>query len=228
MNCKTLIVVLLSLILLPFKELKAQWEYDSITLVEIATPTLLVASGATFHYNNCLNQKQTTLRDQLQSSKSRLPMIEDGLQYLPALSVVGLSALGLESKNNPKDIIVRMAESYIGGFILVETTKRMTHIRRPDNTSYNSFMSGHTFTAFVGAEMLRREYGENYPLIAFSGYTLATATGFLRMLHNRHWLGDVLSGAGLGIVMPTIVYWINDATNTQRLKPINGGLAYTF
>ena len=81
---------------------------------------------------------------------------------------------------------------------------------RPDCSAKNSFPSGHTFTAFVGAEIIRREYGKEHPWIAVAAYGVATVVGIMRVYNNRHWAGDVLAGAGLGILSTTLVYWVLD------------------
>ena len=80
---------------------------------------------------------------------------------------------------------------------------------RPDGRGLNSFPSGHTFTAFVGAEMLRLEYGQEYPAIAVAGYAVATLTGALRIYNNRHWASDVLAGASVGILSVQLSELIN-------------------
>ena len=74
----------------------------------------------------------------------------------------------------------------------------------------NSFPSGHTYMAFAGAELLRKEYGSDYPWRAIAGYTIATLVGLMRVRNNRHWVGDVLAGAGLGILTTDLVYWVID------------------
>ena len=38
------------------------------------------------------------------------------------------------------------------------------------------------------------------PWYAVGGYAVATFTGVMRVLNNRHWISDVLSGAGIGIL----------------------------
>ena len=74
----------------------------------------------------------------------------------------------------------------------------------------NSFPSGHTFMAFTGAEILRREYGSQYPWLAVACYATAMLVGFMRIYNNRHWVGDVLAGAGLGMIGVSIVYFTFD------------------
>ena len=45
-------------------------------------------------------------------------------------------------------------------------------------------------------------------MIGIAGYTVAAATGFLRMYNNRHWATDVIAGAGIGILSAEIAYWL--------------------
>lgn len=40
---------------------------------------------------------------------------------------------------------------------------------------------------------------------------MATATGLMRMANNKHWLSDVMVGAGIGILSTEFGYWIADA-----------------
>lgn len=39
-----------------------------------------------------------------------------------------------------------------------------------------------------------------------AGYAAATATGVMRILNRRHWLSDVVTGAGIGIASVEIAY----------------------
>ena len=48
------------------------------------------------------------------------------------------------------------------------------------------------------------------PWYSVAGYGLATATGVMRVLNNRHWVSDVLSGAGIGILSTELAYGIGD------------------
>ncbi len=60
----------------------------------------------------------------------------------------------------------------------------------------------------MGAEILRREYWDVSPWIGVAGYVVAAGTGFFRMYNNRHWLTDVIAGAGLGILCAEAAYWL--------------------
>ncbi len=55
---------------------------------------------------------------------------------------------------------------------------------------------------------LRKEYWDVSPWIGVAGYAVAAGTGFFRMYNNRHWLTDVLTGAGIGILSTQAAYWL--------------------
>ncbi|MEO0155290.1 MAG: phosphatase PAP2 family protein [candidate division WOR-3 bacterium] len=61
---------------------------------------------------------------------------------------------------------------------------------------YNSLPSGHTAVAFSVAGVVWRRVDNKF--IRFSSLTLATSVGLARIYLNRHWLSDVILGAGLG------------------------------
>ena len=63
----------------------------------------------------------------------------------------------------------------------------------------------------MGATLLAHEYGHKSVWIPISGYTVAAATGALRVLNNRHYVSDVLVGAAVGILSAELAYWATDA-----------------
>ena len=93
---------------------------------------------------------------------------------------------------------------------VVNTLKRTTNVERPDGSNHHSFPSGHTATAFMTATMFNKEYGHKSPWIGVGAYGMATATGVMRMANNKHWLSDVLTGAGIGILSTEIGYYLAD------------------
>lgn len=94
--------------------------------------------------------------------------------------------------------------------IVVSTTKELTAVQRPDGSSRNSFPSGHTAMAFTSATLLHLEYGARYPWLSSLAYAAASAAGVGRILNNRHWIGDVVTGAGVGILSGHLGYWLSD------------------
>jgi membrane-associated phospholipid phosphatase len=134
--------------------------------------------------------------------------IDNFLQFAPALAVYGLNAVDIRGSHDFKDRTMIYALSTLIVASSVTTLKYVTHQARPDLSAYNSFPSGHTAQAFASAEFMRREYRNVSPWYGVAGYAMATATGYLRMYNNRHWLGDVVAGAGIGIASTDLAYWL--------------------
>ena len=82
----------------------------------------------------------------------------------------GLNALGVKGKNNFKDRTIILGTAYLlmGG--TVNILKRTGNVERPDGSSTNSFPSGHTATAFMGAEFLYQEYKDISILMLVCGH----------------------------------------------------------
>lgn len=134
--------------------------------------------------------------------------IDNYLWFLPTVTLYGLNAVGINGKHTFRDrtLIVLIANGImeVGSVI----TKKSIHELRPDGSDYESFPSGHTTSAFTAAEYLYQEYKDVSPWIGIGGYAVATATGVLRLYNNKHYLGDVIAGAGLGIISTKIAYQI--------------------
>ena len=90
--------------------------------------------------------------------------------------------------------------------ISVNGLKYTVREMRPNGSRRNSFPSGHTTVAFMGTELLWQEYKNTSPWIGIGGYVLAASTGALRVYNNKHWVGDVAFGAGLGILCTKLAY----------------------
>ena len=137
--------------------------------------------------------------------------IDDYTQFFGPAMVVGLKLGGYEGRSDWPRLLSSAAMSYaiMAGFVngIKYTAKEM----RPDGSTANSWPSGHTATAFVGASLLHKEYGlTRSPWWSVAGYGVATATGVMRVLNNRHWISDVMSGAGIGIMSTELGYALCD------------------
>ena len=132
------------------------------------------------------------------------------LQYAPATVMLGMKIAGVKGRSSWGRMLVSDAFSALlmGG--VVNTIKHSSEVVRPDGSNNHSFPSGHTATAFMTATMLTKEYGYISPWVGIGAYTAATATGVMRMANNKHWLSDVLAGAGIGILSTELGYYITD------------------
>ena len=142
--------------------------------------------------------------------------VDDYLQYSPAALMLGLKLGGAEGRSSWGRMLTSHAFAVALMTATVNGLKYTTHVTRPDGSANNSFPSGHTATAFMTATMLNREYGRRYPWLAMAGYAAATSTGVMRMANNRHWLSDVLTGAGIGILSTELGYYLADLIFRDR------------
>ncbi|SHG17103.1 PAP2 superfamily protein [Flavobacterium segetis] len=209
MNLKFLLLTLIC-----FQSIFAQEvKNDSITTKKISykqliIPTVLISYGIIGIESDALKNLNVEIKEEVTENIDHKITIDDFTQYLPAASVYGLNMVGIKGKSNFKDRSLILATSYL---LVAATTlplKNLTHVQRPDGSSFNSFPSGHTATAFAGAEFLWQEYKDVSIWYGISGYIIATGTGFFRMYNDRHWLTDVAAGAGIGILCTKTAYWI--------------------
>jgi len=130
---------------------------------------------------------------------------ETWLQYVPAAAELGLGFLGVKTEYDFVDRFLASGVAWASEAILVNGTKALVKEERPDGSAYNSFPSGHTATAFMGAELVRKDYGWGWGLGA---YAVATTVGVARVQHQRHWPWDVMGGAIVGILSANIGCWV--------------------
>ena len=143
--------------------------------------------------------------------------IDDYLQFFGPAMTVGLKLGGYEGRSDWPRLLASAGMSYLIMAGLVNGIKYTAKEMRPDGSSANSWPSGHTATAFVGATLLHKEYGlTRSPWWSVAGYGVATATGVMRVLNNRHWISDVMSGAGLGILSGELGYALCDLMFKQK------------
>lgn len=136
--------------------------------------------------------------------------MDDYLQYAPAAVMIGMKAAGVKGRSSWGRMLVSDAFSAAIMASLVNGLKYTVREMRPDRSGRNSFPSGHTATAFMTATMFSREYGERSVWYSVGAYSVATATGLMRVFNDRHWLGDVLAGAGIGVLSTELGYWLAD------------------
>ncbi len=137
--------------------------------------------------------------------------IDNYTQFLPFAASTVMNFSGYKGRSNTWRYLTSSALSFAFMGIFVNSIKYTASEMRPDGTTANSWPSGHTATAFTAATILHKEYGMTVsPWYSVGGYTVATATGVMRVLNNRHWVSDILSGAGLGILAGELGYAFSD------------------
>ncbi|MEO6189724.1 MAG: phosphatase PAP2 family protein [Saprospiraceae bacterium] len=181
---------------------------DKFHYKQIIIPSICLAYGVTSLKVDYLKSLNLELRNELQENHHSKFGIDDFLQYTPVVAVYGLNMLGINGKNRLKERTIKLVTSYVITSSLVLGLKSWTKVLRPDSTSHNSFPSGHTANAFLGAEFLWQEFHDENIWYGIAGYIVASGTGFFRIYNNRHWFSDVVMGAGIGMLSTKISYWM--------------------
>lgn len=171
-------------------------------------PTVLIGYGVFGLKSPALKGVNNYIRNELRVQHFTKVKLDNYTQYTPSLSVYALNALGVHGRNNFKDRTIVIATAYIIVGSSISVIKNTSNVERPDGSNNKSFPSGHTANAFLGAEFLYQEYKDVSVWYGITGYVVATGTGLLRMTNEKHWLSDVATGAGIGILSTKIAYWI--------------------
>lgn len=196
---------------------------------QLIVPAALFTVGALGIGENApLNKIDLKVRDKMVQMRGNCAMhFDDYMQYMPTAIYLGLSALPTKSKHTFSEKVCVAAVTFIAEAALAYGLKYTIKEQRPNSAERNSFPSGHTATAFAGAELVRTEYGWAYGIPA---YIFATGTGFMRLYNDSHWFTDTLGGAAIGIISARIGYWLlplsrkifnlNSSSSAVALTPI--------
>jgi len=173
---------------------------DGISIKSQLIPLGLITTGAII--------ASTHTREYLQDQwgNTTCTKLDDYIQYIPDLTVFAAHFAGFKHKNTLLNTAKFMAISQLTTAIIVQSCKRIFDVPRPYGGRY-TFPSGHTSQAFVGATAQYHEFKDYSPWFAYCGYAFAAAVGAMRVTNNRHWVPDVLCGAGIGMLVTNIVYY---------------------
>jgi len=189
---------------------------------QIVTPVTLISAGIIVNNSQLEKNLQENIRSNVGEQFNS--DIDDYLQYAPIAELYIADIIGVKGRNHWFDQTKYLLISNLISSGITHGLKHITLKARPNGAPY-SFPSGHTTFAFTNATVLFNEFQETSPLLAFSGYALAVTTGTYRMLNNKHWLSDVLAGAGIGILVTEIVYYLEPL---KAFNPFKGSDSYSF
>jgi len=137
--------------------------------------------------------------------------VDNYTQFAPLVATAAMNLAGVKGRSSFLRMSASAAMSYALMAGMVNGIKYTSKEMRPDGSTANSWPSGHTATAFTAATIMHKEYGMTVsPWYSVAAYSVATATGAMRVLNNRHWVSDVLSGAGIGIMAGELGYALCD------------------
>lgn len=213
MKLKVVLILILSILFSPVA--KAGEKVDSISLnsqysfkaKQLILPGCLILTGASSFFFNPMKGLETSVQhamSDLRGSHNSVS-IDEYLRFAPTATNFILHFSGAKCNYDIKETLLAEATSFITMYALTQGLKYATHKIRPDGSDSHSFPSGHVATVFCGAESLRTNCGNWWGL---AGYAMATGVAFCRLYNNRHWLGDVIGAAGVGILSARIGYWL--------------------
>lgn len=182
---------------------------------QLIVPGVLVGYGVLGFVNAGVKDVNVAIKSEVSEHVDKQISIDDYTRYLPVVSVYALNVAGIKGKHNYRDLTIITATSSLIMVGSVMGLKSLCKVERPDGSTDNSFPSGHTATAFAGAEILWQEYKDVSPWYGFAGYIVATGTGMLRIYNDRHWLTDVAAGAGIGILSTKLAYILHPFIQKQ-------------
>ena len=119
-------------------------------------------------------------------------------------AVLAAGSLGIYSvahwthKPRVEHVAVDLLRAQVLSLGITQGVKLAVPRERPDGSSDDSFPSGHTAQMFASATVVARHLG---PKVGWPAYGLATFVGISRMNQGRHFLSDVIFGAGIGVAV---------------------------
>lgn len=155
--------------------------------------------------------------------------VDDYLPILPVLAVYGLNFAGVTGRHNFGNRTLLLAKAELFTMAIVYPTKYAVGRLRPDESEYDSFPSGHTAQAFMAATFMHKEYGHQSIWYSATAYATASTVAAMRVLNDRHYLSDVMFGAGVGIFATNLAYlthqyrWFTGEDQNFTLVPSYSG-----
>ncbi len=145
--------------------------------------------------------------------------LDDYIQYIPCVAAY---ATGFIPGTKPRHTNGRRLWMFVQAQVLTSLSvlaiKHYSDVLRPNGDDYESFPSGHTAQAFMGATFFDMEYPNQMRGVKIGLYAIAGLTGALAVMNDRHWAGDALFGAGLGMLSVRMLFW-----SEQRFKKKKAG-----
>lgn len=187
-------------------------------LKQSIVPLSLIGTGLIINYSSGAIGKEN-LQEHINNAFPDFHTdIDDFLMYVPALTMYTADLLKVESKNDAFTQTKYLVIAGLANHLVTFGIKHATAETRPNGVDDLSFPSGHTSNAFMMATVLFHEFKDVKPVLAYSGFLFASATGVLRVLNNSHWVSDVLVGAGIGILVTDLVYRFEPLKNWNPFK----------
>lgn len=176
-------------------------------VLKVATVPAVLLTTSIINYGNHGFYSSVDARNDVRKNFPNFQTkLDNYMQFAPIVLVYGLDALGIKAQHDLINRTLILAKAEILGNGITQILKYTVKEQRPTGTATESFPSGHTTQAFISATFMHHEYGKKSIWYSILAYSMATSTGAMRMMNDRHWFSDILAGAAVGIFSTEMVY----------------------
>ena len=186
---------------------RADVSNGQFSVKQLVIPGVLIGYGVAGLNSKWIGDTNKSVRNDLRNNTHT--SVDEFTLYAPAASVFILNAAGVKGKHSFRQRAVIYATAALLSNGIVKTLKETTNVTRPNGLVHNSFPSGHTTAAFLGAEFLYQEYKDVSIWYGVAGYLVAASTAVMCLTNDRHWVMDIVAGAGIGILCTKAAYWLH-------------------
>ncbi|WP_227768212.1 phosphatase PAP2 family protein [Hymenobacter sp. 15J16-1T3B] len=190
----------------------------------LSVPAAFVAYGvATLNRpgsrENALNHE--TREELLETFPRFHTRLDNYTRHAPTAAAYVLPLLGVKGRYHALDFtLLYLTGRALNDGLTSQLKKRVGEWRPGPTPDQRSFPSAHTSEAFFSATLLYEQYREQNPWIGAGGYAVAAATGTMRMLNDKHWLSDVVAGAGIGIASAEAAWYLYPWLRRRLVSPL--------
>jgi membrane-associated phospholipid phosphatase len=198
----------------------------------------LVAIGAAHSFDERVRDHFATGSKAVLNGGEDKNSLRDAAPTVALIVGTGLSAAFFDDKDGYRETWSLIEAGAFSG-ATAEVLAYATGRERPDATTSpnewgrggDSFPSLHTTVAFAVGTVFAESGNDEYRWIRrIIGYGVASATGYIRVQENVHWLSDSVAGAALGIATAKFVLNRQEAADrgSVQFQPIKNGWLISY
>jgi len=132
-------------------------------------------------------------------------------------SLIYWSPMSKKTSNDFSSKIIEYSSNFAIMAMTVKGLKQLTQVERPNQLDFNSFPSGHTAVAAMGAELLRTQHPKK-PELWIPSYLIVGLVGHQRIRDGYHRPIEVISGALIGVASVHLNRWIHKKIKKRSKK----------
>jgi membrane-associated phospholipid phosphatase len=200
----------------------------------------LVAIGAAHSFDERVRDHFATGSKAVLNGGEDKNSLRDAAPTLALVAGTGLGSAFYDDKEGYRETWALIEAGAFSG-ATAEALGYATGRERPDGTTSpnewgkggDSFPSLHTTVAFAVGTVFAESGNDEYRWIRrIIGYGVASATAYVRLDENVHWLSDTVAGAALGIATAKFVLNRQNAESQSRgtvqIQPVKGGWMVSY